>query len=184
MSTTPHLSGAIFLKNIEVFREVVGSAVVDRAIAGLPDPIRATYEGAVPVAWIEVAHIDAIYSAIAREAGREFDPLYREVVVEGVSRTLRTIWKMLLRLTTDKALVSRTPQIYAKGHDTGRLVTRIVGPGQAEIDLLEWPDVPDLRLQGIANGITATLLVAGREDVALDWERTDQGAHFRARWKV
>lgn len=184
MSATPHLSGAVFLKNIDVFREVVGSDVVDAALAGLPPPILAAYDGAVPVAWIEAAHIDAIYAAIAREADRELFELYREVVIEGVSRTLRTLWKMLLRLTTDKALVSRTPQIYLKSHDTGRLDSRIVGPGRAEIDLLEWPDVPELRLHGVANGILATLLVAGREDVEIEWERTPQGAHFRARWKA
>lgn len=184
MGATPHLSGAVFLKNIEVFREVVGSDVVDAALEGLPGPVRAAYDGAVPVAWIEVEHIDAVYAAIARQADRELYGLYREVVLEGVSRTLRTIWKMLLRLTTDKALVSRTPQIYLKSHDTGRLDSRIVAPGHAEIDLLDWPDVPELRLHGVANGIVATLTVAGREDVTIDWTRTDQGAHFKARWKV
>jgi hypothetical protein len=181
---SPTLSGTIVLRNLAAFREEVGPTVVERAIASLPPESQAELDALVPGAWVSVEVVDATYEAIAREGHREIEELYPKVVRRGVTNALRTVWKWLLRLTTDRALVSRTPIIYRRGHSTGDLRTDIVSPGVAEIELTGWPNVPPLRLLGVACGIRTTLEVAGRREVTVAYERTPDGASFRARWKA
>lgn len=180
----PSLSGAIVLRNLDAFREEVGPQCVARAIARMPPSAQAELEALVPAAWVPVETVDATYEAIAGEAGRELPELYPKVVHRGVINALRTVWKWLLRLTTDRALVSRTPVIYERGHNVGKLKTHILAPGRAEIVLTEWASVSPLRMMGIACGIRATLEVAGRKDVQVTYHPMPGGATYHARWKV
>lgn len=178
----PSLSGAIVLRNLDAFRAEVGPQSVARAIASLPDAQQAEIEALVPSSWIPVATVDAAYQAIATQAGRDLLELYPVVVRQGVANALRSVWKWLLRLTTDRALVSRTPIIYRRGHSVGELTTRIVAPGHAEVVLTGWSDIPPLRQLGVACGIRATLEVAGRRNVEVTHDPTPDGVAFTARW--
>ncbi len=180
----PALSGAVYIKNVQVFREVVGFEPVSRALASLTPQQRDELESAVPAAWISVTAIDALYTGIAREAGRDLWELYPEVVQVGISQTLRSVWRALLRLTSDRALLRRTPLIYARGHSVGSIEPRILEPGRAEVVLSGWPDMPNLRRLGVASGIRATLEVAGRKDVQVEYDETPDGAVYRVRWRA
>ena len=180
----PCLSGAVFLNNLKVFRERFGDDVVARAIDGLTEAQRAEVDAAVSAAWLRAETIDATYVAICKEADVNLRKTYGEVVRAGVQKTLRSVWKLLLRLTTDAALLARTPAIYERGHSVGKLRSEIRRPGDARIWLTDWPDASDLRLQGVAYGIWATLEVAGRSDIDVTWDRTPDGAEYYARWKA
>lgn len=117
-STVPSLSGALYLRNEKVFRQVLGDKVVDQALASLTKEEQDILESAVPAAWIPVCVVDGCYEAIARCAGRELKSFYPQVVRLGVSQTLRSVWKVLIRLTTDRALLSRASVRWgAQGHD-------------------------------------------------------------------
>jgi hypothetical protein len=72
--------------------------------------------------------------------------------------------------------------IYARGHNTGHLETRIVEPGEAEIVLTGWPGMSRLRMLGVACGVEATLEVAGRRGVSVTFDPTSEGATYRAKW--
>ena len=181
--TEPALSGAVFLRNVEVFRDVVGLEPVERAFASLPLTHRRELEAAVPAAWIGVTAIDALYTAIAQEAGEDLQTLYPDIVRVGISRTLRSVWRALLRLTTDRALLRRTPLIYAKGHSVGKIEATIEGRGRGMVVLTGWPNMPALRRLGVAAGIRATMEVAGRADVVVDYVDTADGAEYRVRWR-
>jgi hypothetical protein len=172
------------LRNLDVFRSEVGPECVARALATLSEDAQAQMEALVPAAWVPVEIVDTSYAAIAREAGRELDELYPLVVKQGVRNALQTVWRWLLRLTTDRALVSRTPMIYDRGHNTGQLATEITSPGNARIVLTGWPEIPKLRMMGLACGIQATLEVAGRRDVEVTFDSAPDGAVFQARWKA
>lgn len=178
----PQLSGAVFLKNLDAFREFVGEDVVGRALDRLTPEHRSTIDTTVAVAWIDSDVVDAAYSAIALEAGQDLEPLYRRVVYEGVSRTLKSVWRVLLRIHSDKALVARTPQIYARGHSLGSIEPKITGPGRAEIHLSGWPGMPRLRRIGVAMGIEAVLHIAGRDKAQVVHAATPDGARFDATW--
>lgn len=178
----PQLSGAVFLKNLEAFRELVGKDVVARALEQLTPEQRQTIDSTVAAAWIESSVVDETYSAIALEAREDLEPLYRKVVYEGVSRTLKSVWRVLLRIHSDKALVARTPQIYKRGHSLGSIEPKITGPGRAEIHLTGWPGMPRLRRVGVAVGIEAVLHIAGRHEARVVHEAAPQGARFDATW--
>jgi len=165
-----------------MFREEVGDAVVDRAREALAPEHQQVLETAVPAAWIPAAILDTFYREIAQQAGRDLEEFYRDVVKRGISQTLRSVWRALLRLTSDRALISRTPIIYSRGHSIGKIEPRITGPGQAEVLLTGWPDMPDLRRLGVAAGVEAVMEVAGRKNVKVTYEGTADGAVYRVRW--
>jgi hypothetical protein len=165
-----------------MFRQEAGDAAVDRALQTLTTREQEVLDSAVPAAWIPVSILDRFYREIARQAGRELEPFYRAVVKQGISQTLRSVWKALLRLTTDRALISRTPIIYARGHSIGKIVSTITAPGRATVVLTGWPDMPDLRRLGVAAGVESVLEVAGRKNVSVEFEGTADGAVYQARW--
>ncbi len=181
-SIVPALSGALYLSTDKVFRQVVGDEAVDQAFASLSREQQGILESAVPAAWIPFAVVDAYYEAIARSAQRDLMPLFSEVVRQGVSQTLRSVWKILIRFTTDRALLSRTPVIYKRGHSIGAIKTTIDAPGTATVVLSGWPGVPELRRLGVAVGIKAVMDVAGRRDVTVRYDGTDDGAIYHVRW--
>lgn len=183
-SNVPALSGALYLSTEKVFREVVGEDAVDQAFASLSREQQDVLESAVPAAWIPFSVVDDYYEAIARCAGRDLKELFAEVVRLGVSQTLRSVWKILIRFTTDRALLSRTPVIYGRGHSVGKIKTTIERPGVATVVLSDWPGAPDLRCLGVAVGIQAVMDVAGRKGVSVRYDRTEDGAVYHVRWQA
>lgn len=183
-STVPSLSGALYLRNEQVFRRVVGDEVVEQALASLTKEQQDILASAVPAAWIPVCVVDDCYEAIARFAGRDLKLFYPEVIRVGVSETLRSVWKVLIRLTTDRALLSRASVIYGRGHSVGVLKATIDEPGNGTVVLSGWPGVPELRRLGVATGIQAVMDVAGRKNVTVHYECTEDGAIFHVRWKA
>ncbi len=180
----PSLSGAVFLKNVSVFRREVGDGAVDRAFAALTREQRDVLDHAVSAAWIPVTAVDALYTGIAREADRDLWTFYPEVVRIGITQTLRSVWKALLRLTSDRALIKRTPLIYSRGHSLGSIEPTIHGPGRATVVLSGWPNMPALRRLGVAAGIQAVLEVAGRKDVKVSYDDTNEGAVYHIHWRA
>jgi hypothetical protein len=90
---------------------------------------------------------------------------------------------VLLRFTTDQAIVARTPVFYARSFNVGQLSTEMVQPGMARVRLTGWPDVPQLTTIGLMVGIETVLRVAGRADVKMGQHRTQHGAEFLATWR-
>lgn len=172
------------MDQVAILRRQLGEDVVARAIASLSEAERVEFESLTPVGWIEVDFATAVYVAAAREAGRDVDAVHRDAVRAGVERTFRSVWRLILRMTTDHALVARTPLIYSKTHDLGKLTSRIAAPGRAELTLEGWPGADDFPLRGIAVGIETTLIVAGRKSVKVNFERRVDGAFFVASWRA
>jgi hypothetical protein len=179
-----HLSGAAFLSNLRVFEERFGQSAVRRALARLAADRIAEYEAAVPVAWVRASTADLIYGAIAEEVGEDLFAIYPGVVEQAIDNILRTLWRSMAPPGTDELLVTRAAQFYAKGHDRGRLVARLLAPGHAELELHDWPDASELRLLGIASATTAILTHGGRQQVTVQRRRTEDGALFEVRWRV
>jgi len=176
------VSGAVMLDQVLVMQDLLGADTVRRALESLPPPLRDEWEGLLPVSWISVAATAAFIEAAAREADRSVDDLQREIARLGVERTLKTVWRILLRLTSDGALVKRTPMLYSKTYDRGQMSSRMTGPGQARIELEGWDGIPALEVLGLAVGIETVLRCAGRRDVACEGQPRANGASFVATW--
>ena len=177
-------SGTLIAKEREVLESIVGREVVARALRSLPDYIQDEYNSVGPMTKIATLTVETVYEAVAHEAGRDVMRMHRELVRTSVEAALKTLWRILLRFTSDEALVRRTPLFFSRGLSRGKLTSRIVSPGSAEIRLTDWPGVSDMQINGIAAAAETVLSCAGRENVRVDGQRTLDGACMIARWHV
>ena len=180
----PRVSGQVMLDQIRVMEEVAGREALDAARATLPPEAQAELESILPVSWIDSGITNDYVYALARQLGRDPEKLQVEIVRRGVERTLTTLWRILLKFTSDEALVKRTPLLYSKTYDVGELVSRIEMPGRVDAELRGWPvpEVPRLDLIGLAMGIETVLRCAGRKDARVRFEARPHGAIFVGTW--
>ena len=106
-----------------------------------------------------------------------------DVARRAVERTFKTVWRLLLRLTSDEALLKRASAIYARWRNTGQLSARIIEPGLAELRLTGWPGVSDRQLRIIGISVQTAVVLAGGHDVRFDFEATRDGALYALRWR-
>jgi len=179
----PSISGPLACGLRDVAAELVGKEVVERALARVPPDARTHYQTATAIEWMPIEVMEQAFTAIAGELGTDVAQLHERVATISIERTFRTVWRVLLRLTTDKALVSRTPGVFARSYNRGRLTVEIPRPGRGEIVLLDWPNVPAWPLRATRIGIATVLRVAGRNDVRVDLTPTPSGARYLATWR-
>jgi hypothetical protein len=58
---------------------------------------------------VPIPILEAMLLAVAEQTGRDAERLQSESVRVSADKTLRTVWRVLLRFTSDDAIVSRTP---------------------------------------------------------------------------
>jgi hypothetical protein len=177
------VSGTLVDGLIVVARETLGAPVVERGFAAAPADAADAVLGALPGVWVPIALAEQAFSSVAHEAGRDWALLHSELARLSVERAVKTFWRVLLRFTSDEALMSRTPVIFHKSYNRGRLVPEFTGQARAEAQLLDWPDVPDWPLRGTKSGIEVVLRLAGRKGVRVECHRTPAGATFVATWR-
>ena len=167
----------------EAGHELLGKEVLERGLSAVSPAIRTRVAGAVPGEWIPIASAEETFRSIADAAERDWPALHVELARHTVERAYRTLWRMLLRVSTDSALVSRTPVIFGKSYNRGRLVATVLFSGRGEVELLDWADVPDWPIRGTQAGIETGLRIAGRRNVRVESKRTRTGASFHVTWR-
>jgi hypothetical protein len=176
----PSVSGALACGLRDVVLELVGKPQIEVALDRVSASHRRRYEGMLPVGWVPIETMEVVFSAIAAELGTTLSDLHTRVARVSIERTMRTLWRMLLRVTTDNALVSRTPTIFARSYNRGRLQAAIPTQGRAEIILVAWPNAPEWPLRATRIGVETVLRLAGRKSVRVTYDRTDDGAAYVA----
>jgi hypothetical protein len=180
----PRMSGALVLEHRRILIELAGPGRFEKVLTRLAPDVRREYDEISALSWPRVSTAEAIVYATAAELGRDPIELHEQIARAGVERTLNGLWRLLLRFTTDEALVARTPRIYARALNRGELRPRVIGPGRAEIEVHDWPDIPEFSLRGLRVAIETVLRLAGREDVQVIAERSARGPVFRAAWRI
>lgn len=180
----PSMSGTLVRGLLDVAREALGDETVERGLSATAPAERAAVTQSLPGSWVPLDTVERVFAALAHAAERDLASLHVELARLSVERALKTFWRLLLRFTSDEALVSRTPVIFGKAYNRGRIVPSIPAPGRGEIELVDWPDMPDWPIRGTRAGIEAVLRAAGRRDVAVEGRRTATGAVYTATWKV
>lgn len=155
-----------------------------RAMEELPPDVRDTYVEATSLSWVPITVLEQVVEVCGRELGRDPFELNDQVSRVATERAFGTVWRVFLRFTSDNALISRTPVIYSKTYDTGRIVPNIPARGVATIDLVEFPNVPEFVLRPLGVGIQTTLRCAGRRDAHVTYERVPGGARYSATWQA
>ena len=159
-----------------------GGDAVERALARLPDAVREEWTAATPVGWGEADTVEAVFTEVARQATRDVAEVLVAITRAATERAFRTMWRILLRLTSDRALVTRAPLMHRKSFAQGELTAEVPQAGRGELRLSGWPDVSDFHLRSFAAGIAAVLELAGRRGVRCAWERAPGGARFALTW--
>ena len=178
------VSGSVIRQHRAVMEARYGRAAVERALRRLATDDRELIERALPIVWIPIRIQEEFYGALAEETGKPVDELHTDIARESTARNLRTLWRVLLRFTSDNALIARAPIFFAKSYSRGRLCAELEAPGKVRITLNGWPDVPELSLRGLRIGIETVLSEAGRQQVCVTSERAPDGAELRASWQV
>jgi hypothetical protein len=180
----PSLSGISVRDTFLMIEQIVGADLFHQAMGRLPDDARAQFEQALAVSWIPMTLVGSVVDEIAALAERDPELLLDEAVRRAVHHTFKTAWRMLLRITTDEALVARTPIIYAKARNVGHLEATVKCPGRAELTLTQWPMVSDRHIRTIGVSIQTVLEIAGRKNVRIRSQRTVHGAYYVLTWQV
>lgn len=157
---------------------LLGESLVQRTFAA--DPRHAFWERVTSLEWVELGEVERSVRALAGAVGRDPIALNVEATRLGTEDSFRTIWKVLLRFTSDDALVARSPTLYGRAFNTGALVYEPVTPGQANLRVADWDDPPALHMHGLASGIETMLRLAGRSDARVRYEVEGRRAVFRA----
>lgn len=177
------LSGAFVVAHRSILRERCGELQVREALATLPPEWRAAFTEATPTTWVPAAVVDAFYRAMAARLSRDVADLHVEIAQLVSERMIRTVWRILLQLTTDTQLVAQVPVFYAKTWNRGTLTARSTGRGRAQATLIGWPGAPEFVLRGVRIAIVRALQLAGRRAPRVESEATEDGARFDAEWE-
>jgi hypothetical protein len=178
------LSGAFMLRHRELVRARYGETVLAQTLASLTPEQQSAVRDATPFAWVPIATVEAFYEQLGRVVGRPPAELHYEIGPLVIEHTVKTVWRILLRLTSDESLVARVPVFYPKSWNRGHLVARLVGRGRAEARLDGWPNVPEYTLRGLCIAFQTTLRLAGRKDIETSIERREDGASIQMRWRA
>lgn len=170
-SEETRIFGAVLLEQRRVMRELAGEEVYAGVMAGLPDDVRREYERLSMLSWCRHSTATEVTMRIGRALGRRPEAWQAEIVRAGIERTFTGVWKVLLRLSSDDALIKRTALLYSKACDRGKLKAEQLAPGLVKLTLSEWPDIPELDLIALATGIETVLRVVGRKTVIVSWMR-------------
>ena len=183
MDDTPRANGALILQEREALEAIVGADTVRRALArGVPREVREAYETLTAATRIPADYVEQVYFAVAEEAGLDPLQMHRDVVRTGVDKALKSIWRVMLRFTSDAAIVRRAPLFFGRGLSKGTLQAQMIGPGEAEVRLTGWPGVPRMQINGIEAAIQVILECAGRRHVEVSHDRTLDGCRVLVRW--
>jgi hypothetical protein len=164
--------------------DLVGADVFDAAFATLPAELRHEFEPTTPMSWVPVEVINTVVAHIAEYANRPFDELMDEAVQRAGEKTLRTAWRMLLRVTADRALMSRAPILYSKWRNVGRLEVISIERGRSELVITEWPRMDQRSIRSLAVTIETVLRIAGRRQIKVQSQSTPDGARYSFTWRI
>jgi hypothetical protein len=184
MEEPPRLVGQSVRDIRWALERTLGTDVVSRALASLPEPVRTQYAEAKPLEWVPYSTVVSAHEAIAREGNTTMEAMLEDAVPLAVERAFKTVWRILLRFTSDEALISRTPLLYSKTRSKGRMTARRVSPGLATAEIEGWPQMPPRDVRAIALSIETTLRLCGRERVSCTAASTATGARYEIRWQA
>ncbi len=179
----PSAAGATVQVLRRALEDIVGVNVVAGALKKLPAKVREEFDPLTPMTWVPLSTTNMAVEYIAEEARRQPDELMDAAVRRSAEQIFRTSRRLLLRFTTDHALITRTPVLYSKWRNIGQLESRLLGPGNSEIVLRGWPGVSERNVRTLAVSIETVLRLAGRRAVRMDWTRTADGARYLAYWR-
>ena len=183
-NVVPSAAGTTVHALTNALEELAGPQLLAKALATLPSEVREAFEPTTPMSWVPVDVINLVVARVAEHAGRPFDDFMDEAVQRAGEKTLRTAWRMLLRVTADRALMSRAPILYSKWRNIGRLEATGMERGKVELLLRDWPGMDPRSIRSLAVTIETVLRLAGRRQIKVQSQATADGAKYSVTWRT
>jgi hypothetical protein len=180
----PSASGISVLDLRAALEEIAGKEVVASALASLPPEARNEFVEITALSWVPLTTVSRVVDAVAAGAHKNPERLIDEAVRRAVERTFKTVWRVMLRFTTDAALIARTPVVYSLSRNVGRLTARMVSPGRAEVTLSDWPGVSPRHVRTLGISIVTVVTLASRKEAGVTSTPTADGAVFHLTWRT
>jgi hypothetical protein len=178
----PQVSGTIACSIRELMRERLQPAGFEQMLTLLPETTRQTFVALTPVAWMPVHEVNLAYEAMASLSKVPVEQLAAELARESTRRTLHTVWRVLLRFTTDEALAMRAPILYAKTFDTGQATSVFERGKRARVNVTGFRDMPMLSVLTLGVGIETVFVIAGRPEARVQSTRKEAGVEYLVTW--
>jgi hypothetical protein len=167
-----------------VIAEQYGTAPIAKALVNVPTDVRAEYEQMTSIAWVRSSTDYLVHDAVAAVLGREPLAFHEQVLRAAMARSFKTIWRVLLRLTSDEALITRTPGIYRRTRNVGQMVVQSNARGRAEFVLSQYPGIGPRDVRSIGAGLEVVLVLTGRANARVVARQTPEGATFTVTWRA
>jgi hypothetical protein len=167
-----------------VITEQYGTAPIASALANVPPDVRAEYEQMTTIAWVRSSTDYLVHDAVAAVLGREPLAFHEQVLRAAMARSFKTIWRVLLRLTSDEALIARTPGIYRRTRNIGQMVVQSNARGRAEFVLSHYPGIGARDVRSIGAGLEVVLSLTGRQQARAVARQLQDGATFTVSWRA
>ena len=181
---TPRLSGQAVLDSRWAFQRVIGEEAFARALASLPSALRQEYLAVTPLTWVPYDVMRDVHDAFGLEAGEPVETLLERVIPLAMERSFSTVWRVFMRMTSDAALIQRTPLVYRRSRNRGTMTARLVAPGEGEVVLTDWASIPPRDVHALGISIATFVRLSGRKDVTIEGEKTPSGGRWRVRWRA
>jgi hypothetical protein len=178
------VAGTRLLAMRAVIVEQYGTAPIASALVNLAPDVRAEYEQMSSIAWVRSSTDYLVHDAIAAVLGLEPLGFHERVLRAAMTRSFKTIWRILLRLTSDEALIARTAGIYRRTRNIGQMVVQGNARGRAEFVLTQYPGIGPRDVRSIGAGLEAVLVLTGRANARAAARESLDGATYTVTWRA
>ncbi len=163
MAEVVNVRGLLVVQQRALLRDRIGEDAFGAVLAELDPFDRRTYEEATALSWCPQPVVRRVTRRVAERAGIEPEHLAAQVVRESVAKACRGPWAVLLRFTSQEALVRRTGMLFARAFDRGDVTATWHGDGSGTVRLTGWPSPDPMDVASLRAGIAAVLAAAGWE---------------------
>jgi hypothetical protein len=178
------VAGTRILAMRAVIEGQFGTAPVAKALTRVAPDVRAEYEQISSIAWVRASTDYLVHDAIAAALDREPLAFHEEMLRAAMARSFKTIWRVLLRLTSDEALIARTPSIYRRTRNVGQMVVKANARGSAELALSQFPAIGSRDIRSIGVGLEVVLSLTGRTAARAAARPATDGAIYTVTWRA
>jgi len=183
VSEKPSIAGTAVLALRASLEEIVGAETVARAARRLDPASRELLGSLTALTWVDELTVAALHDAVASEAGIDAERLFDQAVRAAAERSFKTVWRVLLRLSTDEALIARSQVLYSRSRSVSQVSARLVEPGHAELVLRGRPNGPSRTIRSLAISTEVLLRLTGRRQVVTVADERPGGGVVTVRWK-
>ncbi len=154
--------GMLVLSQRRLIERKLGHEAVQAGLRELTEAERVEYDNATILSWVPQNAVRTFTRAAAESAGMDPSTLVHDVVRESVEFVCRGPWKVMLKLTSDEALLRRSAMLFSRSFDQGELRISRISANQYRMAVSNWPEAEELDFISLEAGVRAILGVVQR----------------------